>query len=128
MKVRKQQVKQKKLQKMKLGNNKEQVAEPEPVVEPKVETPATQIEEKEEKPIETQPKQVEVKQEKKTPRFCVDGGSEHVEGDGPNDHGYYNTWDEAWNACKEYLKTLNTSFNYRVDRCQCGLYYFWVKV
>ena len=124
MKVRKQQVKQKKLQKMKLGNNKEQVAQPEPVVEPKAETPATQIEVKEEK----QPKQVEIKQEKKAPRFCVDGGSEHIDGDGPNDHGYYKTWQEAGNACKEYLKTLNTSSNYRIDRCECGLYYFWVSV
>ena len=113
---------------MKHGNNKEQVAEPEPVVETKVYTPATKIEVKVEEQKETQPKQEETKQEQKTPRFCVDGGSEHLKGDGPNDHGYYNTWDEACNACKEYLKTLNTSFHYRIDRCECGLYFFWVNI
>ena len=124
MKVRKQQLKQKRTQKMKLGNNKEQVAEPEPVVETKTEAPNTKVEEK----VETQPKQQEVKQEKKTPRFCVDGGSEHLKGDGPNDHGYYKTATEVEQACEEYISKLDSSFHYRIDRCECGLYFFWVNI
>ena len=114
--------------KEKIENNKEKVVEPVKEVEEKIETLTTQNEEKVDPPKEEiQPKQVEEKQEQKAGRFCVQGGSEHLEGDGPEDHGYYNTWDEAWEACKEFMHTVTTGGHYRVDRCLCGLYYFWVK-
>ena len=56
--------------------------------------------------------------------WCVDGGSHHIAGDGPNEHGYYKTWDSANQAFKEYTKDWD-SCNYKVDVCACGLYYFW---
>ena len=128
MKVKKQQVKQKRTQKMKLGNNKEQVVEPEPVVEPKVETPATQIEVKEENPIEIETIHTEEKKETNKSLSCLKGGTEHIDGSGPYEHGYYTTYDEAKQACKDYLATMTTGGNYRVDRCICGkVYYFYCK-
>ena len=39
--------------------------------------------------------------------------------------GYYNTWDEAFNAYKEYTKGWSST-QFRIDQCFCGLYYFWV--
>ena len=114
--------------KEKIENNKENVVESVKEVEEKIETPTTKNEEKvDPQKEETQPKQVEEKQEKKSGRFCVQGGSEHIEGDGEFDHGYYSTWDEAWEACKAYMHTTTTGGHYKVDQCLCGLYYFWVK-
>ena len=62
--------------------------------------------------------------QKNTAYWCVDGGSHHIAGDGPNEHGYYKTWDSANQAFKEYTKDWD-SCNYKVDVCACGLYYFW---
>lgn len=56
--------------------------------------------------------------------WCVGGGSHHVAGDGQNEHGYYNTWDEAYNAFLNYTANWSSS-QYKVSCCSCGLYYFW---
>ena len=56
--------------------------------------------------------------------WCVGGGSVHVEGDGENEHGYYSTWDEAYQALLEYTASWS-SMQYKVSSCACGLYYFW---
>lgn len=40
--------------------------------------------------------------------------------------GYYDTWDEAWEACKEVLKVINGG-HYKVDECLCGKFYYWVE-
>lgn len=58
--------------------------------------------------------------------YCVYGGPEHVEGDGKNEHGYYKTWDAAWEACQVYMKGKGTG-NFKVGECWCGLFYFWVE-
>lgn len=57
--------------------------------------------------------------------YCVDGGKIHIYGDGANEHGYYETWDEAFNAYEEYTKGWEST-QFKVDQCACGLYYFWV--
>ena len=56
--------------------------------------------------------------------WCVAGGSHHVAGDGENEHGYYNTWDEAYNAFLNHTAAWSSS-QYKVSCCSCGLYYFW---
>lgn len=56
--------------------------------------------------------------------WCVAGGSHHVAGDGENEHGYYNTWDEAYNAFLNHTADWSSS-QYKVSCCSCGLYYFW---
>jgi hypothetical protein len=56
--------------------------------------------------------------------WCVDGGTHHVAGDGANEHGYYKTWDEAYNAFLNYTANWSSS-QYKVSCCACGLYYFW---
>ena len=77
---------------------------------------------------ETPQVQEEIQQEVSKPRFCSKGGPEHLDGDGPYEYGYYVTWDEAWNACKEYMKNLTSGANYMVGQCHgCGLYYFYCK-
>ena len=48
----------------------------------------------------------------------------HIAGDGANEHGYYNTWEEAFNAYEEYTKNWLSS-HYKVNQCACGKYYFW---
>lgn len=63
-------------------------------------------------------------QEKKTPFWCVDGGTHHILGDGANEHGYYKTWDKAFSAYEEYT-TGWESTQFKVAQCDCGLYYFW---
>ena len=64
--------------------------------------------------------------EKSQPIWCDEGGSKHWQGSGPNEHGYFNTWDEAWSACQEYMKG-SMSGSFMVNQCPCGLYYYWVK-
>lgn len=60
--------------------------------------------------------------------WCIDGGPNHIAGTDANEHGYYKSWDAAWEACKNYMKSINMgSGNYKVDQCPCGLYYFWVR-
>lgn len=58
--------------------------------------------------------------------YCINGGPEHVEGDGKNEHGYYASWDLAWEACQEYMKGKGT-VSFKVGECWCGLFYFWVE-
>lgn len=57
--------------------------------------------------------------------WCDEGGTKHWQGNGPNEHGYYKTWDEAWEALKSYMKDFESG-NYAIRQCPCGLYYFWV--
>lgn len=59
--------------------------------------------------------------------WCNEGGTHHIYGDGANEHGYYNSWDEAWSACQDFMKGIENSVHYKVDQCWCGLYYFWVE-
>lgn len=58
--------------------------------------------------------------------YCINGGPEHVEGNGKNEHGYYASWDLAWEACQEYMKGKGT-VGFKVGECWCGLFYFWVE-
>lgn len=79
--------------------------------------------------VEVQEKksETEIKQEEKTQtksNWCFDGGSNHIAGDGANEHGYYNTWEDAFNAYEEYTKDWLSS-HYKVNQCACGKYYFW---
>ena len=69
----------------------------------------------------------ETKQEEKTQiksEWCFEGGSKHIAGDGANEHGYYDTWNDAFNAYEEYTKNWLSS-HYKVNQCACGKYYFW---
>ena len=79
--------------------------------------------------VEVQEKEPEkeIKQEEKAQtksNWCFEGGSNHIAGDGANEHGYYNTWEEAFNAYEEYTKNWLSS-HYKVNQCACGKYYFW---
>lgn len=56
--------------------------------------------------------------------WCVGGGTNHVAGDGENEHGYYSSWDEAEKAFKAYTEGWE-SVQYKIDHCSCGRYYFW---
>ncbi len=56
--------------------------------------------------------------------WCAEGGSHHVAGDGTNEHGYYNTWDEAYTAFENYTKGW-ASVQYKISQCACGKFYFW---
>ena len=79
--------------------------------------------------VPEQPKQeekVEIiapKQEEKV--YCVDGGEIHIAGDGANEHGYYKTWDEAFDAYEKYTEGWESS-HFKINQCFCGLYYFSV--
>ena len=78
--------------------------------------------------IQEQPKIVEQKTEepkKEKKIYCVDGGNVHIYGDGPNEHGFYKTWDEAFKAYEDYTVGWDGA-QFMVDQCACGLYYFWV--
>lgn len=78
----------------------------------KVETPKTETPKK----TEVTPSDLEY--------WCVEGGSHHVAGDGANEHGYYSSWNEAYNAFENYTKGW-ASVQFKVDCCACGKYYFW---
>lgn len=56
--------------------------------------------------------------------WCVAGGSHHIAGDGSNEHGYYSSWNEAYQAFESYTKGWK-SVQYKISQCSCGLYYFW---
>lgn len=74
-------------------------------------------------PAQTQqPSSEPPKQE--TAYWCVDGGTHHVAGDGANEHGYYSSWDSAYQAFEQYTKDW-TSCQYKINQCACGKYYFW---
>lgn len=96
-----------------------------PIVEEKQEIipePAPQVEEQ---PEEIQPPKTENKPKQEEKIYCVDGGKTHIYGDGANEHGYYKTWDEAFNAYENYTKGWEST-QFKIDQCACGLYYFWV--
>lgn len=59
--------------------------------------------------------------------WCYEGGNVHYAGDDENEHGYYNSWDDAWEACKKHMNTLENSCNYKVSECFCGKFYYWIK-
>ena len=74
-------------------------------------------------PTQTQkPSSEPTKQE--TAYWCIDGGTHHVAGDGANEHGYYSSWDSAYQAFEDYTKDW-TSCQYKINQCACGKYYFW---
>ena len=56
--------------------------------------------------------------------WCVAGGEHHIAGDRENEHGYYLSWDEAYNAFENYTKDWN-SVQFKISQCSCGLFYFW---
>lgn len=90
----------------KQNNNKQEI----------IEEQKTNAIQPESKPKELTPEDLEY--------WCVAGGSHHVAGDGENEHGYYNTWDEAYNAFLNHTAAWSSS-QYKVSCCSCGLYYFW---
>lgn len=64
---------------------------------------------------------------KKTPIYCYEGGNKHLGGDGSYEHGYYNTWQQAWDALTVYMKDMNSG-NYYIDQCLgCNKYYYYCK-
>lgn len=64
---------------------------------------------------------------KKTPVYCYEGGKKHLGGDGSYEHGYYNTWQQAWDALTVYMKDMNSG-NYYIDQCLgCNKYYYYCK-
>ena len=66
--------------------------------------------------------------ETKKPYWCVDGGSHHMDGFDENEYGYYDTWDEAWEACKKMMKEKDyDSGHYGVFQCFCNKYYFMLE-
>ena len=94
----------------------------ESVAEVKQETPKENVVQETPKQVEQQ-KQTIPKQEEKI--YCVDGGKTHIAGDGANEHGYYKTWDEAFDAYEKYTEGWESS-HFKINQCFCGLYYFSV--
>ena len=94
----------------------------ESVAEVKQETPKESVVQETPKQVEQQ-KQNIPKQEEKI--YCVDGGKTHIAGDGANEHGYYKTWDEAFDAYEKYTEGWESS-HFKINQCFCGLYYFSV--
>ena len=56
--------------------------------------------------------------------WCIEGGKNHIAGNGTNEHGYYNSWDAAHKAFEEYTKDW-ASVQYEISACACGKFYFW---
>ena len=56
--------------------------------------------------------------------WCVAGGKHHIDGNGTNEHGYYNSWEAAHKAFEEYTKDW-ASVQYKISACACGKFYFW---
>ncbi len=63
-------------------------------------------------------------QKQPTSNWCVDGGTQHVQGDGANEHGYYSSWDEAYKAYENDTKDWSSG-QFKIGQCWCGLYYYW---
>ena len=106
-------------------NNKEekQTQKKQEVIE---KTPEPKVEKKQEEQVkQVEQSKTESKPEQEEKIYCVDGGKIHIYGDGANEHGYYNTWDEAFKAYEEYTKGWEST-QFKIDQCACGLYYFWV--
>ena len=64
-------------------------------------------------------------EQSQTSYWCVEGGTHHLAGDEENEHGYYQTWEEAFKAYEDYTIGWDST-QFKVDHCPCGLYYFWV--
>ena len=100
-----------------------------PIEQPIVEEKQEIIPEPTPQQVEEQPEVIQPKTENKPKQeekiYCVDGGKTHIYGDGANEHGYYKTWDEAFNAYENYTKGWEST-QFKIDQCACGLYYFWV--
>lgn len=58
--------------------------------------------------------------------WCFEGGSKHMSGTDAYEHGYYATWQQAWDALTSYMKDFSSG-NYYVDQCACGKYYYYCK-
>lgn len=63
---------------------------------------------------------------KKQSTWCFEGGSKHMAGTDAYEHGYYATWQQAWDALTSYMKDFSSG-NYYVDQCACGKYYYYCK-
>ena len=51
-----------------------------------------------------------------------------MDGDGKNEYGYYDTWDEAWEACKKMMKEKDyEAVRYGVYQCFCNQYYYMLE-
>lgn len=62
------------------------------------------------------------------PYWCKDGGSEHYHRLGQYEHGWYSSWEQAMEACRQYGLSLNSSGHYKVDQCNgCNKYYYYCK-
>lgn len=56
--------------------------------------------------------------------WCVEGGKNHIAGNGANEHGYYDSWDDAYSAFENYTKDW-TSVQFKISQCLCNKFYFW---
>lgn len=56
--------------------------------------------------------------------WCVEGGKNHIAGNGVNEHGYYDSWDDAYSAFENYTKDW-TSVQFKISQCLCNKFYFW---
>lgn len=64
---------------------------------------------------------------KSEPIYCYEGGKKHLGGDGPYEHGYYNTWQQAWDALTVYMKDMSSG-NYYIEQCMgCDKYYYYCR-
>ena len=97
--------------------------EPEPPLQPQIEETVTEPVEENQQPSVEIYEEAPVQQQN-TPYWW---GTHHIEGDEPNEHGYYSSWDEAYRAYEDYTKDWTSSYNYKIDSCACGQYYFWVQ-
>ena len=58
--------------------------------------------------------------------WCFEGGNKHMAGSDAYEHGYYSTWQQAWEALTNYMRDFSSG-NYYVDQCACGKYYYYCK-
>ncbi len=78
-------------------------------------------------PTPSTPKTTTPTKTKKIPVYCYEGGSKHLGGTGPYEHGYYNSYQQAWNALTVYMENMNSG-NYYIEQClECDKYYFYCK-
>ncbi len=56
--------------------------------------------------------------------WCIEGGPQHIQGDGINEHGYYTSWDEAYQAFENDTQTWNAC-QFKIGQCACGKFYYW---
>lgn len=83
--------------------------------------------EKNTSPTPSTPKTTTPTETKKTPVYCYEGGSKHLGGTGPYEHGYYNSYQQAWDALTVYMENMSSG-NYYIEQCLgCDKYYFYCK-